>query len=117
MKNFEEVNFSMINDLKKHIKRFKSKILDLNFEKYCDLDNDEIVNLFMIYVVENTFLMKKYKKILLDLNHDEKEINHLFYFYLKSNYKHENKLFSWFEYDELDLPYDDFNSTLTYTIL
>ena len=116
MKNFENVNFNIINDLKKYIKKFKSKIYDLDYEKYNDLDNIEITNLFMIYIVEDAKLMKKYKTILLDLNHNEKEINHLFYFYLKSNYKHENKLFSWYEYDELDLPYDDFKSTLTYTI-
>jgi len=117
MNNFENINFSIIYDLKKYIKKFKSRIYDLDYEKYKDLDNIEITNLFMIYIVEKIPLMKKYKKILMELNHDEKEINHLFYFYLKSNYKHENKLFSWYEYDELDLPYDDFKSTLSYTIL
>ena len=118
MKNFENVNFNIINDLKKYIKKFKSKIYDLDYEKYNDLDNIEITNLFMIYIVEDAKLMKKYKTILLDLNHNEKEINHLFYFYLKSNYKHENGIFSFYESFELDLDVDKIKkTTTTYTIL
>ena len=117
MTDFENLNFKILDDLFKYIKRFKSHLLDIDYETYKDEDDFSFTNLFMIRIVDDPKKMKIYKNILLDKGHTEKDINHLFYFYLKSNYKHENKIFSWYEIDELDINYDDINTTTTYTIL
>jgi hypothetical protein len=113
-----EVNFELIKYLHKYIKRFKSKLLDLQYEKYKDYDHEQFTSFFMICITENAFLMKKYRQILLDNNCNEKEVNDLLYYFLKSNYKFSNGLFSFHEINELDLDFDFIkNTTTTYTIL
>lgn len=113
-----EVNLNLVLHFKKYIKRFKSKLLDLQYEKYKDYNNQELTQLFMITITDNPKTMKQFRQILLDNNCNQKEVNNFFYYYLKSNYKFSNGLFSFHEINELDLDFDLIkDTTTTYTIL
>lgn len=113
-----EVNFELIKYFHKYIKRFKSKLLDLQYEKYKDYDHQQFTSFFMICITENPLIMKKYRQILLNNNCNQKEVNALLYYFLKSNYKFSNGLFSFHEINELDLDFDFIqNTTTSYTIL
>ena len=73
--------------------------------------------LFMTTIVTNTKKMIELKVFLLSKGISEKRINELFYFFLKTSYKFENKLFSWNEINDLDIEYDeDMKTTTDYTI-
>ena len=53
-----EVNFNLIKHFEKYVKRFKSKLLDLQYEKYKDYDNEQFTSFFMICITENPIIMK-----------------------------------------------------------
>jgi len=113
-----EVNFDLVLHFKKYIKRFKSKLLDKNYEMYSKLDNLELSQLFMITITENPKTMKQFRQILLNNNCNQKEVNNFLYYYLKTNYKFSNGIFSFYEACELDLNPDLIkNTTTTYTLL
>ena len=113
-----DINFDLMNDCKKQIKKFKSRVLDYNYDKFKNLDFIEFGILFFINVVNDGNRMKKLKKYLLSINKSEKEINKIFYFFLKSDYKYEKGVFSWNEIDELNLDPDIIKkTTTTFTIL
>lgn len=113
-----DINFDLMNDCKKQIKKFKSRVLDYNYDKFKDLDFIEFGILFFVHVVNDAKRMKNLKKYLLSIDKSEKEINQIFYFFLKSDYKYENGVFSWNEMDELDLDLNIIKKTTTkFTIL
>ena len=71
----------------------------------------------MTTIVTNTKKMIELKVFLLSKGISEKRINELFYFFLKTSYKFENKLFSWNEINDLNLDFDpDMKTTTDYTI-
>ena len=114
-----DVDFDLFfNDCKKHIKKFKTRVLDYDYETYKNLDYIEWGILFFIDTVKDPKKMKKMKDYLLSINKSEKDINKIFYFFLKSDYKYENGIFSWNEMDELDLDFDIVKKTSSkFTIL
>jgi len=113
-----DINFDLMNDCKKQIKKFKSRVLDYNYDKFKNLDFIEFGILFFVHVVNDSNRMKKLKKYLLSINKSEKEINKIFYFFLKSDYKYEKGIFSFYESFELDLDPDIIKkTTTTFTIL
>ena len=111
------IDWGVMDELEKPIKRFKHKILDIEYEDFKDLDYCEWGTLFMTTIVTNTKKMIELKVFLLSKGISEKRINELFYFFLKTSYKFENKLFSWNEINDLDLDFDpDMKTTTDYTI-
>ena len=114
-----DIDFDLFfNDCKKHIKKFKSRVLDYDYETYKNLDYIEWGILFFIDTVKDPKKMKKMKDYLLSINKTEKDINKIFYFFLKSDYKYENGIFSFYESFELDLNPDLIKKTTTkFTIL
>lgn len=113
-----DVNWNMMNGLHKYIKRFRSNMLDIDYESYKEFDYVQYVLMFLVDIVNHPKKMKFYKTKLLELGYEEKQINKLFYWILKCDYKFENKIWSWNEFDELDLPFDpDMKTTTNYTIL
>lgn len=112
------IDWGVIDKLEKPIKRFKHKVLDSDYEDFKNLDWLDWGTLFMTTIVHNTKKMIELKVFLLSKGVCEKKINELFYFFLKTNHKFENKLFSWNEMDELDLDFEpDMKTTTDYTIL
>ena len=111
------VQWNMLDGLHKDIKRFKSKMLDFNESTFKDTDYCQFALLFMVDVVHKPKLMKFYKSKLMDLGFEDKEINKLFYFVLKTDTKFEEKKFSFHEMMELDLPFDPEMKSTNWTIL
>ena len=112
------IDWGIMDKLEKPIKRFKHKVLDNDYESFKDCDYLDWGTLFMTTVVNNTKKMIELKVYLLSKGESEERINKLFYFFLKTNHKFENKIFSWNEMEELDLDFDpDMKTTIDYTIL
>ena len=112
------VNSKIFDILKKDIRKFKSKLLDENYELFKELEEDKISNLFLYSIINNNKVMKKVKLKLLNNNISEKSINELFYTTLKFYYKQENGLFSWNEIEEWDIDLEDIkNTTCNYTLI
>ena len=112
------VNSKIFDFLKKDIRKFKSKLLDENYELFKELEEDKISNLFLYSIINNNKVMKKVKLKLLNNNISEKSINELFYTTLKFYYKQENGLFSWNEIEEWDIDLEDIkNTTCNYTLI
>ena len=112
------VNSKIFDILKKDIRKFKSKLLDENYELFKELEEDKISNLFLYSIINNNKVMKKVKLKLLNNNISEKSINELFYTTLKFYYKQENGLFSWNEIEEWNIDLEDIkNTTCNYTLI
>ena len=112
------VSNKIFDTLKKDIKKFKSKLLDENYELFKDIEQDKLSNLFLYSIVKNNKIMKKVKSQLLNNNISEKDINDLFYKTLKFYYKQEEGIFSWNEIEEWDLDLEDIKTTTTnYTLI
>lgn len=112
------VSTKIFDILKKDIKKFKSKLLDENYDLFKDTEQDKINNLFLYSIVKNNKIMKKVKIELLNNNITEKEINDLFYKTLKFYYKQEEGIFSWNEIEEWAIDLEDIKKTTTnYTLI
>lgn len=113
-----DVDWNMMHGLHKDIKRFKNKMIDFDENRFKDTDYCQWVLLFLLDVVNKAKLMKFYKNKLMQLGYEDKNINKLFYWIMKCDYKFENKIWSFNELMELDLEFDsDMKSTLNYTII
>lgn len=111
------VEWNMLDGLYKDIKKFKSRMLDFDYERFKNTDYCEWCLLFLVDIVNKPKLMKFYKNKLLDLGFEEKKINDLFYFIMKCDMKFETKQFSWFEMEELGIEFDPKIKTTNWTIL
>tara|TARA_R110000772_G_scaffold265576_1_gene387121 strand:- start:254 stop:598 length:345 start_codon:yes stop_codon:yes gene_type:complete len=112
-----DVDWNMMNGLHKYVKKFKSNMLDINYESYKDFDYIQYVLMFLVDVVHKPKLMKFYKTKLLELGYEDKAINKLFYWIMRCDYKFETKQFSWYELQELDLPFDPEIRSTKWTII
>ena len=101
------------NILNKDFRKFKSCLLDENYELFNKYDKKELEVLFLYSIVDNPNGMKSVKKKLLKNNINEKEINNLFYTILKFKYKQERGLWSWNEIEEMDIELDSIKETST----
>jgi hypothetical protein len=101
------------NILNKDFKKFKSLLLDENYELFNNYDKTELEVLFLYSIVDNPNGMKSVKKKLLKNNINEKEINNLFYTILKFKYKQDKGLWSWNEIEEMDIELDTIKETTT----
>jgi len=112
------INTKIVDVLSKDIKKFKSTLLNINYEEFIKISDERINNLFLYSIVKNNKIMKKVKLKLLNNNVVEKEINELFYKILKFHHKHEEGLFSWNEIIEWDIEMNDIKKTTTkYTLI
>lgn len=112
------IDTKLVNVLSKDIKKFKSALLNVNYEAFTEIGDERINNLFFYSIVKNNKIMKKVKVKLLTNDIKEKDINDLFYKILKFHYKQEEGLFSWNEIIEWDIDMDDIKKTTTkYTLI
>jgi len=106
------------NILYKDYKKFKSIMLDFDYEIYGKMDNDKLKNLFLYSIVDEPKIMKKVKKKLMASNINEKKINTLFYTILKFYHKFDTGVFSFNEAFEWNLEHSDIKKTTTkYTLI
>ncbi len=112
------IDTKIVDVLSKDIKKFKSALLNINYEEFIKISDERINNLFLFSIVKNNKIMKKVKVKLLSNNIKEKDINDLFYKILKFHYKHEEGIFSWNEIEEWDIDFEDIKKTTTkYTLI
>tara|TARA_Y100000401_G_C8325555_1_gene228004 strand:+ start:73 stop:423 length:351 start_codon:yes stop_codon:yes gene_type:complete len=112
------IDTKLVNVLSNDIKKFKSALLNENYEAFIEISDERINNLFFYSIVKNNKIMKKLKLKLLNHNIEEKDINDLFYKILKFHHKHEEGIFSWNEIEEWDIDFEDIKKTTTkYTLI
>jgi len=104
--------------LKKDLSRFKSYMLDEDYEQFKTYDNEAFFSLYIISILDNPFALKKVKKICTDGGIDSKEFNRFIYTSLKYCDKLDKGIWSFHEANELNIPFEDIKKlTLTYVIL
>jgi len=112
------IDTKIVDVLSKDIKKFKSALLNINYEEFIKISDERINNLFLFSIVKNNKIMKKVKVKLLSNNIKEKDINDLFYKILKFHHKHEEGIFSWNEIEEWNIDFEDIKKTTTkYTLI
>ena len=106
------------NLLKPDFRKFKSCLLDEDFEVFKTYSKRYLDVLFLYSIVDSPHAMKSIKKKLLKNNITEKVINELFYTILKFKFKNDKGMWSWNEIEEYDIPLDDIKETTTkYTFI
>ena len=114
---------SIINDkimkvLNTEFKKFKSYMLDENYEEFSVYDENKMFSLFMFSLINNKTALQESKKKCLKNNITEKEYNNLIYNTMKYIHKIERGCWSFHEITELNIPVEEIQElTLTYTIL
>lgn len=104
-------NFWII--LKKEFRHFKSYLKDYDEEQFLNYNEGEFECLFLYSIVNDTPVMKKIKKKLMDNGFEEKYINKLFYTVMKYKHKVVNKMWSWNEIEDYNIPLDMIEKTTT----
>lgn len=104
--------------LKKDIKRFKNYLLEESYEEFNDYDNEKIFNFYILSIMDNPEVMKAVRDKCVRGGVDLKEFNKFMYIMMKYNYKLKNGIFSWYEIDSWDVPFEDIKqTTLSYTLI
>jgi hypothetical protein len=103
---------NFFNILNKDFKKFKSNLLDMDYDVFKNYNKRELEVLFLYSIVDNTNAMKTIKNKLIK-SVMESEINKCFYNILKFKYKQDNGLWSWNEINEWDIPFDEIKKTTT----
>ena len=104
--------------LKKDLSRFKSYMLDEDYEQFKTYDNEAFFSLYIISILHNPFALKKVKKICTCGGIDPKQFNTFIYTSMKYIDKLNTGIWSWYEMYILDIPFEDIKgTTLTYTII
>jgi len=106
-----DIDFWII--LKKEFKKFKSYLKDYDEEQFLNYNEGQFECLFLYSIVNDTPTMKKVKKKLMNNGLEEKYINDLFYTIMKYKHKVENKIWSWNEIQDYDIPLDMIEKTTT----
>ena len=111
------MDISIDNDfwiiLKKEFKKFKSYLKDYDEEQFLNYNEGQFECLFLYSIVNDTPTMKKVKKQLINNGLEEKYINDLFYTIMKYKHKVDNKMWSWNEIIEYDIPMELIEKTTT----
>ena len=104
--------------LDKEIKKFKSYMLDEDYEEFSSYPPERFFALYMYSLVNNSNGLKKVKKKCLKNNVSEKEFNKIIYNCMRFIDKTERKIWSFYEATILDIPVEEISElTLTYTIM
>ena len=102
------------------LKKFKKYIVNINPSELTDDDDDDkLFSLYCFSLFDNMSALKQVKKKCIDSKKiSEKDFNSFVYVSLKYIHKLEIGCFSWYEIDQLNINFEDIQSTtLTYTIL
>jgi len=99
--------------LKKEFRHFKSYLKDYDEEQFLNYNEGQFECLFLYSIVNDTPVMKKIKKKLMNNGFEEKYVNTLFYNIMKYKHKIETKTWSWNEIDDYDIPLDMIEKTTT----
>jgi len=100
--------------------KFKKYVNEINSDELNDDDNDDkLLSLFVMTVINDMSVLKQVKKKCIDSKKiDSKTFNKFIYISLKYIHKLEIGCFSWYEIDQLNINFEDIQSTtLTYTIM
>ena len=100
--------------------KFKTHVNDINPSELTDDDSDDkLLSLFVMTVINDMSVLKHIKKKCLESNKiDSKTFNKFIYISMKYLDKLEQKKWSWYEINELNIDVNDVKSTtLTYTIM
>ena len=104
--------------LKKELKKFKSFLLEDNYEQFKDYDNEGLLSLYLYSLIDNPKALKKVKNICTNGGVDTKEFNEFIYVAMKYVDKNEKGIWSWYEMNELNICHTEVKkTTLTYTIM
>ena len=104
--------------LDKEIKKFKSYMLDEDYEEFSSYPPERFFALYMYSLVNNSNGLKKVKKKCLINNVSEKEFNKIIYNCIKFIDKTHRGCWSFYEATMLDIPVEQIHTTtLTYTII
>ncbi len=113
-----EIDNKIFEICKKHIRFFKSELLDADYNYFKNKSQDEWNIIYIQSCLLETKNMIKLKHKLVSGGIESKYINDLFYTILKYNYKYERGLFSFNEIIEWDIEPDMIKSTTTkYTLI
>ena len=99
--------------LKKEFRHFKSYLKDYDEEQFLNYNEGQFECLFLYSIVNDTPVMKKIKKKLMNNGFEEKYVNELFYNIMKYKHKIETKCWSWNEIEDYDIPLDMIEKTTT----
>ncbi len=110
------------NDMRKilkcDLKKFKSYMLDEDYEQFKQYDEEAFFSLYIVSILDNPKVLKKVKKICVNGGIDPKNFNIFIYNSMKYCDKLNRGIWSWYEIDKLNIPFEDIKATtLTYTIL
>ena len=110
------------NDMRKvlkcELKKFKSYMLDENYEEFIQYDNEGFFSLYIISILDNPVALKKVRNICICGGIDSKEFNKFIYSSMKYIDKLRRGIWSFHECTEFNIPYEDIKQlTLTYTII
>jgi len=110
-KNMEEV-------LKPELKRFKSFLLDDNYDEFKDYDKEAIYSLYIYSLLDNPTAIKKVKEICITGGIEPKQFNKFIYISMKYVDKVKRGCYSWYEIDTWNVPVEEIKeTTLSYTII
>lgn len=99
--------------LKKEFKKFKSYLKDYDEDQFLNYNEGQFECLFLYSIVNDIPTMKKVKNKLMNNGLEEKYINDLFYTIMKYKHKVDNKMWSWNEIEDYDIPLDMIEKTTT----
>ena len=112
------INDDMEEVLKHELKKFKSHLLDEDYDQFKDYDKEAIYSLYIYSLLDNPVALKKVKKICIDNGIDPKQFNKFIYISMKYVDKLKRGCYSWYEIFMWDIPFEEIKeTTLTYTIL
>ena len=104
--------------LDKEIKKFKSYMLDEDYEEFSSYPPERFFALYMYSLVNNSNGLKKVKKKCLINNVSEKEFNKIIYNCMRFIDKTHRGCWSFHEITELNIPVEEIQElTINYTIL
>jgi len=108
-----------LNDiLKKELKKFKSYMLELDYEEFKDYSKEKMFSLYVYSLIENPIGLKKIKTKCLQNGINAKDFNDFIYLSMKWKDKQERGIYSWYEADYFNIDIEDWKeTTLTYIIM
>lgn len=104
--------------LKKDLIKFKSYMLDEDYDQFKTYDQEAFFSLYIISILDNPKVLKKVKNICIAGGIDGKEFNAFIYTSMKYCDKLDRGIWSFHEATEFNIPFEDIKIlTLTYVMI